>query len=228
MNSAKRFTLIELLVVIAIIGILATLLLPSLSKARLAGKTAVSMNNLKQIYTASVIYADNHSGFLFLSDDNPHTANTTGVNWPRMLFEHMAGQKFHDSHNIGPNQMRDNSSYMGMMFCPVIRDRRGKCNQHGQGRSDYSMNRYFSKYRHLSRTDGQKEPFMSPGTAMPSTQAGSNLRNGTYSPNDIGHPAYVYNAKKTLGLYIDGHIAPYTISEGTALDSLINNKHNFE
>ena len=49
----KKFTLIELLVVIAIIGILASFLLPVLSKARKTSKVAVSSSNLKQIQNDS-------------------------------------------------------------------------------------------------------------------------------------------------------------------------------
>lgn len=45
----KKFTLIELLVVVAIIGILSSLLLPSLSNAREQAKTALCLSNIKQI-----------------------------------------------------------------------------------------------------------------------------------------------------------------------------------
>ena len=57
----KKFTLIELLVVIAIIGILASLLLPSMAKAREKARIAVEVSNRKQLYTATVMYSGDNS-----------------------------------------------------------------------------------------------------------------------------------------------------------------------
>ena len=54
------FTLIELLIVIAIIAILASLLFPSLGKAKARSQSVACLNNLKQLVTAWVLYADDH------------------------------------------------------------------------------------------------------------------------------------------------------------------------
>ena len=72
------FTLIELLVVIAIIAILAALLLPALSKAKEAAKSAQCISNLHQISLATKLYADDNTD-TFYCDANGVMAN--GGEW---------------------------------------------------------------------------------------------------------------------------------------------------
>ena len=64
MMKKNSFTLIELLVVVAIIGILVTILMPSLSKAKEMARRAVCLSNLKQMGTVSTLYGNDNSGRL--------------------------------------------------------------------------------------------------------------------------------------------------------------------
>lgn len=69
--AASAFTLIELLVVIAIIAILAAMLLPALSAAKEAGRTARCQSNLRQLALGLQMYVeDAHAYPIFSFDQN--------------------------------------------------------------------------------------------------------------------------------------------------------------
>ncbi|MDY0175314.1 MAG: type II secretion system protein [Lentisphaeria bacterium] len=76
MKKRNHFTLIELLVVIAIIAILASMLLPALSKARATAQSIKCVANLKQFGTALGLYTADGGGYFPMPV--PRTNNTKG------------------------------------------------------------------------------------------------------------------------------------------------------
>jgi prepilin-type processing-associated H-X9-DG protein len=75
-RQRRAITLVELLAVIGIIGLLMSILLPSLSRARIQAMTAVCMSNLRQIGFAVYLYANDYDGYL-----PPAYESATSTHW---------------------------------------------------------------------------------------------------------------------------------------------------
>lgn len=116
------FSLVELLIVVSIIAILIALLLPSLSNARNAARTAVCQGNMRQISMGMLAYSAENQGKLLhdthLSSwrlDRHQIGAVAGGSSPKHIQEYMNGTSVY--FDARPN--RRPSGPDGVLYCPA-------------------------------------------------------------------------------------------------------------
>lgn len=112
----KKFTLIELLVVVAVIGILISILLPSLSKARHLGIQTVCISNLSQLSKLAHHYGDDNDGSLMPVSYNNDPYNSTSPH--NNYYLHVNTNK--PSLNHGYLYSKGYLEVSQMLYCPAF------------------------------------------------------------------------------------------------------------
>jgi prepilin-type N-terminal cleavage/methylation domain-containing protein len=143
----RAFTLLELLVVIAIIGILAALLLPSLSRSKNSAAKTTDIDNLKQQMTALNLFTSDNNDVLPAPNwDNGGFPGPQGTNTGWLYAVNLAASgtnRFHVDTGLFWSALQNPKLY----FCPMDRPTLASFSAHDnqveqrqQQISSYAMN----------------------------------------------------------------------------------------
>jgi prepilin-type N-terminal cleavage/methylation domain-containing protein len=92
-GSALAFTLVELLVVIAVIGILASLLLPALTRAKQKGQGILCMSNHRQLAIAWQMYVSDNREHLPFASHSPRHPDMDPYVWVQGTLDYQGGNR---------------------------------------------------------------------------------------------------------------------------------------
>ena len=118
-RGAAGFTLIELLVVVTIIAILASMLLPAMSRAREAARRTSCGNTLRQMFGAFSNYGEDYAGVWMAPWDNQLPAPNWQFQWPYFI-GHWSAPGYSYSGGTPSGYAFVNPTSAPIHFCPTI------------------------------------------------------------------------------------------------------------
>ena len=234
MRRRCAFTLIELLVVIAIISLLVSILIPSLSRARAAAKTAVCASNMRGLMQALYLYAGDHKDELVgVGLAHGGGGSNEQATWLNTL-----------KHDYGENSLivrcpQDESEHWVVPIQPPsLSDPTAPSDSAPiHRRTSYGSNYY------IAGTVGGRGPYRlmgmikRPGTTIFSVEL---IEVGPFAVSDHVHPetwwsnprvlashemALNRHLKKANYSFFDGHVATHVFEETFAIDNQHSSLH---
>ncbi|MGD1084002.1 MAG: prepilin-type N-terminal cleavage/methylation domain-containing protein [Verrucomicrobiota bacterium] len=146
-KSRRAFSLIELMVVIAIIAILAALLLPALSRAKIRGTQAYCINNIKQLGLGMQMYLnDNNNVFAGCASGimyGPQKPDWIYWRWPETTFSDGTTATLEDSPLVADLGTKGNTN---MFRCPADMDNTQRIALQNAGRPPYFYSYAFTSF----------------------------------------------------------------------------------